>query len=1053
MDQRLADEQSALRRLATLAAREASQAEVLGVIAEEIAHLIAADSIHILRYDRDDSAQVVASWGDDGDSLPGVGFQAKLGGNNATSRVFTTGQPARTDSYADASGPFGEAAKAAGSRLRSSVASPIAVEGKLWGVVIAGTASPEPMPPDTESRLTQFSDLVATAIANARSREALAELAEEQAALRRLATLIAQDVQPSEIFMAVSEEVVRLFGSAGGVLRFEHDSEVVFVGVARIEIPVGARWELKEGMASTEVHRTGRPARVEDVDWSSYEGPIGKVARRQGTRSIVGSPIVVEGRLWGAMIVSSNDDLLPSDTEERLEKFTELVATAVANAQSRESLAELADEQAALRRVATLVARDTRPSEIFSAVSEEVARLFKSIAGVLRFDHDSGYEWVGVTGVDIPIGTRWAFQDGMTAAEVYRTGRAARIEEMDWSAVDGPVGEAGRRLDIASTVASPIVVEDRLWGAMIVSQRGEGRIPPNTEERLERFTELIATAIANAETSRARTQLAEEQAALRRLATLVARDASPDAIFTGVCEEVARVFESGAGVLKFEDGSAVVFVAVANVEIPIGTRWQFQDGMASAEVYRTGRPARVEEVDWSSVDDPVGAASRRLGTRSTVGSPIVVEGSLWGAMIVSSRDDLLPPDTEQRLEKFTELIATAIANAETSRARAQLAEEQAALRRVAMLVAEGVPAPDLLAAVTREVARVFSDVAPSLVATVIRFDPGPECVLVGAAPDEREPIGTRWAPDDLYVSTRVLRTGRSARRDKEELEATDGPVADTMWQLGYIYQIGSPVIVDGRLWGAMTLNATGPLPPNIDQRLPSFVQLVATAIANAEDRSKLAASRKRLVAASDEARRQIERNLHDGTQQRLVSLALAAGAAAAQPPTQSSQVRDRFTSIANALGEAVEELQELSRGIHPAILTDAGLGPALESLALRSPIPVELRVMTRERFPEPVEVAAYFVASEALANATKHSQASRIDVALKTETDQLVLSVCDDGVGGADPGRGTGMVGLRDRVEALSGTLEITSTPARGTSLAATLPIRDETAVDAGHTG
>jgi signal transduction histidine kinase len=248
----------------------------------------------------------------------------------------------------------------------------------------------------------------------------------------------------------------------------------------------------------------------------------------------------------------------------------------------------------------------------------------------------------------------------------------------------------------------------------------------------------------------------------------------------------------------------------------------------------------------------------------------------------------------------------------------------------------------------------------------------------------------------------------------------------------------------------MTLNAADPLPPDIDQRLPSFVQLVATAIANAEDRSKLAASMKRLVAASDEARRQIERDLHDGTQQRLVSLALAAGAAAAQPPTQSSQVRDKFTSIAAALGEAVEELQELSRGIHPAILSDAGLRPALEALALRSPIPVELDVRTRARFPEPVEVAASFVASEALANAAKHSQSSRIDVALTSQSERLALSVSDDGIGGADPSRDSGLVGLRDRLEALGGSLEITSKPGLGTSLAATLPIRDEARDDAG---
>ena len=169
---------------------------------------------------------------------------------------------------------------------------------------------------------------------------------------------------------------------------------------------------------------------------------------------------------------------------------------------------------------------------------------------------------------------------------------------------------------------------------------------------------------------------------------------------------------------------------------------------------------------------------------------------------------------------------------------------------------------------------------------------------------------------------------------------------------------------------------------------------------------------------------------------------MAANAAAAELPPQSSDVREKLSRIAAGLGTAVEELQELSRGIHPAILTDAGLGPALEALALRSPIAVDLEVMTRERFPEPVEVAAYFVASESLANAAKHSQASRIDVVLKLENEGLLLSVRDDGIGGADPARGSGLVGLRDRVEALGGSLEATSKPGDGTSLVAALPIR-----------
>jgi signal transduction histidine kinase len=258
--------------------------------------------------------------------------------------------------------------------------------------------------------------------------------------------------------------------------------------------------------------------------------------------------------------------------------------------------------------------------------------------------------------------------------------------------------------------------------------------------------------------------------------------------------------------------------------------------------------------------------------------------------------------------------------------------------------------------------------------------------------------------------------------------------------------VGAPILVGGHLWGMMMALSTEekPLPDDAEARLAAFTELVATAISNTTARTELIESRARIVAAGDEARRRIERDLHDGTQQRLVSLALAARAAAADLPEQSRDLGEKFSRIAVGLGAAVEELQELSRGIHPAILSDAGLGPALEALALRSPIPVQLDVRTRERFPEQVEVAAYFVASESLANAAKHSQASRIDVSLAREREGLLLSVRDDGVGGVDPNHGSGLVGLHDRVEALGGSLDIASKVGEGTSLLAMLPVRDE---------
>jgi len=249
-----------------------------------------------------------------------------------------------------------------------------------------------------------------------------------------------------------------------------------------------------------------------------------------------------------------------------------------------------------------------------------------------------------------------------------------------------------------------------------------------------------------------------------------------------------------------------------------------------------------------------------------------------------------------------------------------------------------------------------------------------------------------------------------------------GPIAASLGRLGLVSTVASPIIVEGRLWGAMAVSSKDePLPLDTEERLEKFTELVATAIANADSRSELAASRRRIVAASDEARRRIERDLHDGTQQRLVSLGLAVRAAQANVPPDRGALRAELSRIAIGLADAVEDLRETSRGIHPAILSEGGIGPALKALARRSTIPVDLDVTTDTRLPEPIEVAAYFVASEAVANTTKHAQGSRIEVSLEQRNGNLLLSIRDDGVGGANPARGSGLVGLNDRVEALAG--------------------------------
>jgi signal transduction histidine kinase len=297
------------------------------------------------------------------------------------------------------------------------------------------------------------------------------------------------------------------------------------------------------------------------------------------------------------------------------------------------------------------------------------------------------------------------------------------------------------------------------------------------------------------------------------------------------------------------------------------------------------------------------------------------------------------------------------------------------------------------------------------------------------------------APSGESLTELVLRTGRPARIDGYA-NAT-GPTAARARQSGMRHTAGAPIVVDGRLWGVMAAASTrpDPLPEAMESRLAAFTELLGTAIARANSRAELTASRARIVAASDETRRRLERDLHDGVQQRLVSLGLELRAAEAAASPADDALRDRLAHASSGLAGALEDLVEISRGIHPAILAAGGLGAALKTLARRSAVPVELDLGSDRRLPERVEVAAYYVVAEALTNAAKHAQASVVHVETAAADGALQLWIRDDGTGGADPGRGSGLVGLKDRVEALGGTITVHSPPGAGTSLHAKLPL------------
>jgi signal transduction histidine kinase len=367
-----------------------------------------------------------------------------------------------------------------------------------------------------------------------------------------------------------------------------------------------------------------------------------------------------------------------------------------------------------------------------------------------------------------------------------------------------------------------------------------------------------------------------------------------------------------------------------------------------------------------------------------------------------------------------------------------LAQQQAALRRVAALVARAVPPAEVLSAVADELARCMNVHHSTLlryerdgVAQVLaaRYDPGLKLV-----------VGERIALDSETVAAMVFRTGRIARMDSPD-NASGAGVAYIRTP-GIRSAVGAPIVVEGHLWGAAVVGSTHPqpLPPDAESRLGDFADLVSTAIANAEARAQLSASRARLVAAADEARRRFERDLHDGAQQRLVSLGLELRTAEASVPPELHPLKEQITHIATGLAGVSEDLHEISRGLQPAILS-RGLGPALRTLARRSAVTVELDVRIDRQVPESAEVAAYYVVAEALTNAAKHARASKVDVCAETEGATLRLVIRDDGIGGADSSKGSGLTGLLDRVEALDGHLNIWSHPGRGTSLLVTIPI------------
>ena len=529
-----------------------------------------------------------------------------------------------------------------------------------------------------------------------------------------------------------------------------------------------------------------------------------------------------------------------------------------------------------------------------------------------------------------------------------------------------------------------------------------------------------------------------EQDALRRMATLVASGCDQAEVFDAIVAETAELFGEDTWLLRYEADYAVTIVAVTGDEDlgelaagAVSGNEQLAWWLASGRTARDGTPPVLNASD---------AQARRWSDVAGAVAPLLVQGGVWGALMLVSRESPLSTGMEERLSQFAELAATAVANAQFRADLQLLADEQSALRRVAELVARGAPTQEVFDQVTDEASRLLGETHTEL----LRYErSGTEVVNVAQSrtpeserPDPRFGPGSRSPVVGDLGRTQVWRTGRAARIDNYR------GITGAEWISPAVQAaVLSPIVVERGLWGVLIATSPGPpLPAGTEERLTRFCELIAAAIANADSRADLTASRARIVASGDEARRRLARDVHDGAQQRLVhAIVMLKQAQAALEPTAGPAAALVGDSL-DQVQAANEQLRDLAHGIMPAALARGGLRAAVESLRAHLALRVDAEVLA-DRLAERLELTAYFVISEALTNVVKHAGAGRARVRAVLNAGRLRVEVSDDGQGGADPAAGSGLVGLADRVDAAGGTMSLTSPPGVGTTLSIALPI------------
>jgi signal transduction histidine kinase/CHASE3 domain sensor protein len=645
-----------------------------------------------------------------------------------------------------------------------------------------------------------------------------------------------------------------------------------------------------------------------------------------------------------------------------------------------------------------------------------------------------------------------ALREGLNS---FRTAERARL-----SARDADVDEAARRATAAAAVGvagsillilvfagylTRVIVQPLRRAALMANRLAGGdlsaRMPETDVAEIGALQRSFNVMAGSLETSRDElASLLAEQAALRRVATLVARGAAPTEVFAVTATEVRRLLGTDSTALcRYETDATVTVLALeTDVElgVSVGARITLEGENALGTVLRTGRATRQDSFESATGTLAEIARKGRVGT--SVAAPIVVEGHLWGVVVVSSRDRVLPASTEQHLSDFTELVATAIANSEARTEVGRLVDEQAALRRVATLVAEGAAPSEVFQTVTREVGILSG----ADLARMERYESGDSVIGVAGWSRSDAPelaVGTRFSLEGASIAAMVHEASRPVRVDS--FADAHGPIAQEAQGLGIRSSVGCPIVVDGRLWGVIAASSRSetPFAPDTESQIAEFTELVATAIANTEARTEVAASRARIVAATDDERRRVVRDLHDGAQQRLVHTVITLKLAQRALQHDGQDVPALMSEALENAKQATVELRELAHGILPGVLARGGLRGGVTALASRAPVPVKIDVSV-DRLPAAVEATAYFVVAEALTNVAKHARAGHAEVTARIEHGTLAVQVRDDGVGGARRD-GSGLIGLADRLAVFDGELRVESPDGGGTLITAVIPL------------